>query len=56
MTILYKMFDSDGNCISTLEKALGEKHEKRSCFKKYFSCFFYKNSKVCIACDKEESF
>lgn len=49
------MFDSDGNCISVLEKALDEKHEKRSCFKKYLSCCFDKKSKTCIPCDKKES-
>ena len=49
------MFDSDGNCISVLEKALDEKHEKRSCFKKYLSCCFDKKSKQCIPCDKKET-
>jgi len=37
------MFDSDGNCISTLEKLLDEKREKRSCFEKYFCCFSKKS-------------
>lgn len=49
------MFDSDGNCISVLEKALGEKNEKRFCFKKYFACCFYNKSKPCIPCDKKET-
>ena len=43
MMILYNMFDSDGNCISTLEKLLDEKRKKRSCFEKYFWCFFKKS-------------
>ena len=33
------MFDSEGQCISTLEKLLDEKREKRSCFEKYFCCY-----------------
>lgn len=32
--------DSDGNCISVLEEALGEKKPKRTFFQKYFcGCF-----------------
>ena len=32
------MFDSDGNCISVLEKLLGEKREKRTWYQKYICC------------------
>lgn len=38
------MFDSDGNCISVLEKLLGEKKEKRTWFEKYLGCCFTRKS------------
>ena len=47
------MFDSDGNCISTLEKLLNEKQEKRSWFERYFACCFYKKYKESIIFGQE---
>tara|TARA_R110002153_G_scaffold265213_2_gene427641 strand:+ start:473 stop:607 length:135 start_codon:yes stop_codon:yes gene_type:complete len=35
------MMDSDGNAISVLEEALGEKRPARSIWEKYFCCCFY---------------
>ena len=38
------IMDSDGNCISVLEKLLGHKKVKRSFCRQYLSCFFAKNT------------
>lgn len=38
--------DSDGNCLSVLEEALGEKVRRRSFYQKYLCCCFYPRKKV----------
>lgn len=45
---MYSNMDSNGETISVLEKLLGEKEQRRICWKKYLCCCFYKKKQVKI--------